>query len=195
MEYICRLINFKLRYMNKQLFKLALLLIISTSIISISSCKKDKNDDNQTNSIIGIWTFNNTMVNTTVGGMDLVEYLTTNFDITTEEAQAYKDLLKEDYPVEDTNTATVEFKADESYHIATIDMTDEENGSWSMSSDGKMLSLVDSDQYQTDLEIVSLTTSSFILTTILDKSDEFDFDQDGVNETTIDIIAELHLSK
>jgi hypothetical protein len=181
--------------MNKQFFKLALLLFIGFAVVSFSSCKKDENANAQPNAIIGNWTVNKTTVSLTVGGMDLIAYLTTNFGVTTEEAQAFEDMLKEDYPDTDTDTETVEFKADNSYHIASIDMTDEEDGTWSVSGDGKTLSLVDSDQDQTNLEIVSLTASALVLTTQLDESEEFDFDEDGVNESTIDIGLELNLSK
>ena len=179
--------------MNKQLFKLALLLIITISIISISSCKKD--DESPTNNIIGTWTINKTTTSLTVDGMDLVAYLTANFGLTTEEAQAYEMMMKEDYPGSDTDTEIVEFKADNSYHIASIDMTDEEDGTWSISADGKTLSLVDSDQDQTELEIVSLTASALVLTTTLDEREEYDLDDDGVSETFIDISIELNLSK
>ena len=76
--------------MKNRLLSIALIFSLSLLLAFNTSCKKDEETnqpDAPVNNIIGIWTINNSNVDLTVDGVDLVTYMTTNFEYTQQEAE------------------------------------------------------------------------------------------------------------
>lgn len=175
--------------MKKLLPVLALLITLTLSISLTTSCSKESEDEKKTNDLIGTWTIGNTTADLSVGGVDMVTYMTTNFDYTEEQAQMLVNLFTAG--LEGSNQGTVNFKDDNTYTLTNSDGV--ENGTWSVNNDGSTLTLVY--QNETDnLTIVSLSSSNLKLR-IPTETEEVDLDDDGIDETTVDIDMELNLSK
>ena len=177
----------------KTFIKPIFLIAISFSLVFFNSCETD--DDEQVKSdLIGTWTIDDSDVEIKVGGVDLVDYLMEMFDIPQEHAQDFADLFSDDYGSVDAGTIT--FKEDNTYQVNFGD--DVENGTWSVSSDGKTLTITETDGdgevYVDNLTITSLTSSMLVLT-LPTETEEIDLDEDGVNETTMEISVVITLTK
>ncbi len=167
----------------------ALIVILAISISLTTSCSKESEDEKKSNDLIGTWTIDNTTADLSVGGVDIVTYMTTNFDYTEQQAQMLVDIFTAG--MEASNQGTVNFKDDNTYTLTNSDGV--ENGTWSVNNDGSTLTMVY--QNETDnLTILSLSSSNLKLK-IPTETETVDLDDDGTEETTIDIDMELNLSK
>jgi len=169
--------------------RILFLLLLAVSI-SFSACKKETEGDKTENTLVGKWTIGETSVEITVEGVDVIEYMVTNFGYTTEEAQSVVDSFIQE--INDGNTGTINFKSDNTYQLSFTNTNDEEDGTWSVSSDGNTLNLY-FDNEEDNLPILSLT-SSLAMIGINDQED-VDLDDDGENETILDLDMALSLSK
>lgn len=172
---------------------LALIFFFSITILFSTSCNKDDDneDDNQkaTNDIHGTWTIGQSSVDLSVGGVDLVEYMTTTFGYSQQEADMMVGFFTN--AMQAGSQGTITFNDDGTYKLVNSDGT--ENGTWSINNDGATLTLVF--EGETDnLNIISLSSSSMKLAIPTD-TEEVDLDGDDENETTISIDMELNLSK
>jgi hypothetical protein len=177
----------------KTFIKPIFLIAISFSLVFFNSCETD--DDEQVKSdLIGTWTIDDSDVEIKVGGVDLVDYLIEMFDIPQEQAQDIADLLSGDYG--DVEASTITFNEDNTYQVNFGDGV--ENGTWSVSSDGKTLTITevndDGEDYVDNLTITSLTSSMLVLT-LPTETEEIDLDEDGINETTMEISVVITLTK
>ncbi len=169
----------------------AVILVLSLSTILVSSCKKEDELNETENALVGTWTMGQTSVEITVDGMDVIEYLITVFDIPEAEAQAAVDSIISE--INESSAGTIAFKADNSYHLNFTNTSEEEDGTWSVSSDGNTLNLYFENE-ENNLPILSLTASSALIG-IPTEYEDIDVDDDGVNETTLKIDMELNLTK
>ena len=167
------------------------ILVLSISTILVSSCKKEVELNETENDMVGTWTLGQTSVEITVDGINVIEYLTTFFDLTEAEAQAAVDSIVSE--INEDNKGSIAFKADKSYHISFTNSGDQEDGNWSVSNDGNTLNLYFEDE-ENNLAILSLTTSAALLG-LPTEYEDVDVDDDGVNETTLKMDMELSLTK
>lgn len=165
------------------IFSLSLLLALNTS------CKKKEETNEAINNLMGTWTFNNSDVNLSVDGVDLVTYMVDNFEYSQQEAETLVAYFK--LAIGADNQGTINFKDDNTYQLNNSD--GEENGSWSMDSEGTILTLNFAGETD-NLNIITLNSSSLVLN-IPTESEEVDLDDDGDVETTVDVDIELNLSK
>jgi hypothetical protein len=165
--------------------------VIAVAIVTISSCKKDNEDENNNSSnnpsLVGTWTISESTVNITANGMDIVEYMMNTFGYTQEQAQLIEDFLLLD--IENGYSGTITFNSDNTYNVVTPD--DTENGTWSLSGDGKTLTLTYEDGTD-NLTVVSLTSTTLILQQPTE-TEMIDFDDDGIDETTMQLDAQIKL--
>lgn len=177
--------------MKNTLLNSALILILSFSIVLISSCKKEDEDDAVKDDLIGTWTLGETSVEITVGNMDVIQYMVAIFGFPENEAQMAVDSLITE--INNDNTGTINFEEDNTYHLILTNSNEEEYGTWSVSNNGNTLNLYFYDG-EDNLPILSLTASSLHLE-IPTEFEDVDLDDDGVNETTLEIGGDLRLSK
>ena len=179
--------------MKNPIFTFSLIIAFSISVVFISSCKKDEdNTESTTNMLVGTWSMDETELDITVGGVDIVDHLVDEFNYERDSAQAQMDFAEAFISWE--NEGTVDFKSDKSYHL-TFDNNDqdEEDGTWSVTDNGNTLRLVNGNETD-DIKILSIssTAAQFGLP---DETEEADLDDDGVNESTLLIKSKLRLNK
>lgn len=175
--------------MKTSLLKFTILFTLVLSVILVTSCSKESEEEKATNNLIGTWTFGDTDVELTANGQDIIDYMTSNFDYTPEQAQMLVDIFTAGMASE--NTGTVNFKDDNTYHSVTPDGN--EDGTWSMSEDGNTITLK-YEQETDNFTIVSLSSSAMTLK-LPTETEDVDFDDDGDDETTLEIKMELKLTK
>jgi len=175
--------------MKNPLLTLALIFTLSLTIIIASSCSKETDSEKAKNDLIGTWTIDNTTSDLTVGGVDLVTYMTTNFDYTQQEAETLVNAFIAAIDV--SNEGTINFRDDDTYRITTPDET--EDGTWSVNDDGNKLILVYDDGTD-NLTIVNLSSSDLTVS-FPTETEDVDLDDDGDDETTINIDMTVDLSK
>lgn len=168
---------------------LPLLLSLILTMVLVSSCNKETEDEKAQNELIGTWNIDNSTADLSVGGVDLATYMTTNFNYTEEQAQMMVNLFTSG--IEAGNQGTINFKDDNTYQFTNSEGV--ENGTWSINNDGSTLVLVYENETD-NLTIVSLSSSNLKLR-IPTESETVDLDDDGDDETTIDVDIELNLSK
>ena len=176
--------------MKNPLLSLILIIVVSLSLVISSSCKKISEDITAANALVGLWRPGGTSVEIKVSEVDIIEYLMSNFGYSEEEAKDIWDDIIED--VLDLNLESITFYGDKIYHEIRTDKSEEE-GLWSVSADGKILTLYFEDE-EDNLTILEQTSSKLTLQlpTIYE---DIDFDDDGVNESVVEIIVEQNLSK
>lgn len=175
--------------MKNTLSKLALIFILGFLVVLVPSCKKD--DNTPKSEIIGTWNFLEPEVIITVGGIDMLQYLM-SLGLSAEEAQAALDQFAAEF-ASDIN-GTIAFNEDNTYHVSLMDSGDDDDGTWSITNNGKTLTLDSQGSDEDNLSIITLTTNSLILGLPL-ITEKVDFDDDGVDETTLNIEVQLNLSK
>jgi len=175
----------------KTLSKASLLILMSLSLGFLTSCEKDEGEK-ASSDLIGTWTIQESSMDVTIDGVDLVAYLMTALGIPEAQAKVFADLfLASEGGMSPTGTITIK---DDNTYTANMD-GEVENGTWAVSSDGKTLTISGTDEYgpySDVLTIVSLSSSQLVLT-ITEDSEE-DLDDDGVDET-LDIVITLTLTK
>ena len=174
--------------MKNVLSKFALIFILGFLVVLAQSCKKDNNTPKS--EIIGTWTMGKAEVAVTVGGVDLVQYLISTYGLTEAQAQALLDMILEENIVEDSGT--IAFKDDNTYHVSQVDGN--EDGTWSITNDGKTLNLKAQGSEEEHLSIITLTSNMLHLG-LPPITEEVDFNEDGIPETTLVIEIELRLTK
>lgn len=176
--------------MLKRLLRIRILILINLVFILISSCQKISEDVDVANALTGHWKVKETSIDITAGGIDMIQYLTTNFGYSADESQAIYDSLTE--TILENTFETIIFDQEKIF-LLNADKDDEEGGSWSVSVDGEMLFLY-FEYEQEESEIIDITAQLLILKPST-KYQEVDFDNDGVDETTLEINLEQNLSK
>jgi len=185
--------------MKISVLKIAFIFVFSFSIILASSCKKENDGENAGNanevekSLFGKWIMaeQSSPVTITVYDISFIDYVMSEYGIGSEEAQAELDMLIAE--VQQSLEGNIVFNDNKSYHLSMPFENEEEDGTWSISSDGKTLNLYFENE-ESNLYIVSLESHLLVLQLPTNKED-IDLDEDGVNETVLDIYVELKLSK
>ena len=179
----------------KNLFiKSNLLVALIASLFIITSCETNDGESFESD-LIGTWNIDDSSFEVTVDGVSLINFLMTTYQVTQQEAQAFINIFTADLGEDASGSIT--FKKDNTYNVVDGNYT--ESGTWSISSDGKTLTITGTedngtDTYTDDFTIVTLTSMKMVLT-IAEESEMVDLDDDGIDETKLDIIMELVLSK
>jgi len=177
--------------MMKNLFStLVIILVLSFSISIISSCHKVTENIAVADAIVGYWRFGETSVEVTVDGVDFVQYATTKFGLTTEEAEDLLDNILDD--VLENYAGQIDFNGDRTYEV-TLNNDDKESGEWSVSPDGKILNYYFENK-KNELVILKLT-ASLLRVQFPKQYEDVDIDNDGVNETTVEINRTQDITK
>jgi hypothetical protein len=174
--------------------KTFLLVLMTFSLVYFSSCESDDNNGGGKGSdLIGKWTIDDSEVSVTVEGVDFVTYLVESMGMTQEQAEMIAGFMTGG--TGSAPTGTITFNEDGTYS-AMVD-GDAESGTWSLSSDGKVLTISGTDEdgsYSDELMVESLTSSKLVLV-LAEETEDVDMDDDGVDETTLEYNMKLILVK
>ena len=144
-----------------------------------------------TNLLIGTWSIDETIAEVSVDGVDIVTYLVNNYGYDADSAQTELDLFTELMHWE--NEGTINFKSDNTYYAEFTNTNESEDGTWTITNDGKTLKIFfDNEEDRLNIQNLSASAATFNLPT---ETEDADLDDDGVNETTLDINVSLKLSK
>jgi hypothetical protein len=154
-------------------------LIILTGLI-LSACSKK--DTTPTDNLVGTWTAGTYTFTATVGDLTLAQYFTTVMDLTEAEAAQYTALF--DLMFQQQVSGTIQFKSDGTYTSNIGGTTD--SGTWSLSADGKKLTIDSATDVPMTIDIIELTSNK--LHAKMTQIVEQDLNGDEVPETiTVDI--------
>ena len=157
--------------MNKLLRNTNLLFLV-LMIFAFSSCSKD--DEINADDIIGEWTISSSSMNMTIDGVDVIQFLKNEFELTQAEAEEmYNDYFF--YEI----TGTCEFKNDGTYNSNIEGEID--NGTWEIN--GNKLTMDKDDPDEMIMDINTLTSSKLVVTST--ETDVQDIDQDDTDETMV----------
>ncbi|TAL64021.1 MAG: hypothetical protein EPN88_11490 [Bacteroidetes bacterium] len=160
------------------------ILVFLTGLI-LSACSKDKTP---TDNLIGTWTAGTSTFTAMVGDKTLTQYFTDVMGLTAAEAQQHTNLF--DQGIQQSLTGTIQIKSDGKYKSSIGGTTD--SGTWSLSSDGKKLTITSDTQAPMTFDVIELTSSKLILN--VSESESEDLNGDGTLET-ISISINMTLTK
>jgi hypothetical protein len=170
------------------LFPLIFFLGVSQGLFT--SCEKITEDIVVVQGLIGMWSPNNSSVEVTANGEDLVTYLVDNFGYTEEEAEDYYDELVSDYFY--NAGGSVIFNNEKNYFLK-ISNTEEESGTWSVSADGAYLYMTFAGQTR-EFSILKINANTLTVQ-FPDMQEDLDVEGDGDFETTVSISGERTYGK
>ena len=176
--------------MKKSFTTVILVLVFSLSFSLVSSCTKISENVYAANALVGVWRLAGTTIEITVEEVDVIEYLMITFGYTEDEAQEIKDDIVDG--IFDNYINSITFYGDKTFQATMSDYA-KESGTWSMSADGKTLKLFFKEE-EVSLTILEQTSSALKLR-FPTKFEDVDIDEDGVNETTLEINIEQGLTK
>jgi hypothetical protein len=159
----------KMNYLNLRNF----ILVFFTGLI-LSACSKD---ETPTDKLIGTWTAGSSTFTAMVGNKTLTQYFTDVMGLTAAEAQQVTDLF--DQSIQQSFTGTIQIKSDGTYTSSMGGTPD--TGTWSLSSDGKKLTIDSSTEAPTTFDVIELTSSKLHLN--ISESSSEDLNSDGTLET------------
>ncbi len=159
-------------------------LIILTGLI-LSSCKKDSTP---TKDIVGTWTTGTVSVNAMVGDKTLAQYFMDDAGLSNVVAQTYADAFSQ--TSQQALAGTLDIKKDGTYTSTMGGSTD--SGTWSISADGKTLTIDSNNDVPYTFNIVELTSNKLHIT--MTENDSEDLNGDGTPET-ITITADITLTR
>jgi hypothetical protein len=151
------------------------LIFIGLVFFILAACQKDNESSNVNNDIIGNWTISSSTINATVNDIPILQYFTDELEMD----QSMAEEMASEYitPV----SGTIEIKNDGTY--VSITNGESDNGTWKLSSDNKKLTLDAGTEYETIMDVVSLTSSKLELS--YSETMVVDFDFNGISETII----------
>jgi len=159
----------KMKFLNLRNF----FLVFLTGLI-LSACSKD---ETPTDNLIGTWTAGSATFTAMVGNKTLTQYFTDIMGLTASEAQQFTDLFNQG--IQQSFTGTMQIKSDGTYTSSMGGTTD--TGTWSLSSDGKKLTIDSSTEAPMTFDVIELTSSKLHLN--VSESNSEDLNSDGTLET------------
>ena len=163
-------------------------IVILLAGVLISSCKKDEDDKDPQDDLIGTWTSGISTIDAKVGDIAMNQYFIDSLGLSPSEAQVYTTLFN--LTVQQSYAGTVTFNANGTYSITFGGDTD--TGTWVLSSDNKQLTLDSNLDPPVLLDVVRLTANELVLTWNEIVSE--DINEDGVPEV-ISVDVEMTLTK
>lgn len=152
----------------------------------LSACSKD--DPPASENIVGTWTTVSGIYTAMIGEMTLTDYFIDVMELTEEEAEAvteYFNLL-----MQEGFSGTIQLKSDKTY-TSTLG-GDPDSGTWSLSSDGKKLTIDSATDDPFTLDVIELTSDKLILEIV--ETIEEDLNGDDIPEE-ITVTIEMTFNK
>ena len=162
----------KMSYMNTRLF-----FLVFIAGLAITSCKKDSSST--VTLAGGTWTAGTPAYTAMVGTKTLTQYYTDVMGMNATQAQQYTAAVN--LALMQAFTGTIQFKSDNTYTSNLGGKSD--SGTWSLSADGKKLTINSSTSAPEILDVTVLTSSK--LSVKLTNSVSEDLNNDGTPETII----------
>jgi hypothetical protein len=148
--------------------------------LAIASCKKDSSSE--VTLAGGTWTAGTPTLTVMVGTKTLTQYYTDVMGLTAALASQYSAAVNA--VLMQSFTGTIQFKSDNTY-TATLGGTPD-SGTWSLSSDGKKLTIDSNTDVPVTADITELSSNKLVVT--LKDTESEDLNSDGTPETlTINI--------
>ena len=167
--------------MKVKFLKLRNLIPVIITGLLLSSCSKDSTPADD---LIGTWTTESATFTAMVGTKTMTQYFIDELDYTPAEAQTFVDLFNT--MMQQAFTGTIQMKSDNTY-TGTLG-GEADTGTWSLSSDGKKLTIDSSTEEPMVLDVIELTSSVLHLQGTETETD--DLNDDGTPETitiTVDL--------
>jgi hypothetical protein len=158
--------------------------VIITGLI-LSSCSKDSTPADD---LVGTWTSGTATFTAMINGKTITQYFIDDLGLTAAEAQQATTLFNAQ--MQQSFSGTIQLKSDHTY---TATMGGEaDTGTWSLSSDGKKLTIDSSTDVPLVADVVELTSSKLHLQGTETQTE--DLNDDGTNETII-VTVDLTFTK
>ena len=164
------------------ILNVVLLLPISCEILLSEQEKTERN-------LIGTWIMTSVSNDFSVEGVDIDQYLITEYGLSEVEAELFEAELIAKFT---GLSLTVTFNEDYTAH--SLNNGEQSNGTWSASSDGNTLVLDEGTMFEVEMAIISLTSSSLVLQYPPGTMD-VDIDEDQLYETTLTTVMKISFSK
>ncbi len=148
----------------------------------LSGCHKDSSSQND---LIGTWTMQSGTFSAMVGTKTMTQYFIDNLGLTATQAQALNDAFNQS--LQQTFTGNVQLKSDNTYTSTLGGEAD--SGTWSLSTDGKKLTIDSINDVPVIMDVVELTSTSLHLNET--ETTMEDLNSDSIPETitvTVDLI-------
>lgn len=160
--------------MKKKALKLRFLFLIFLTGLILSGCKKD---ETLTDNLTGTWTAGTSTFSIMVGSKTLAQYITDEMGLTAAEAQQFILLFNQE--LQQSFSGTIQIKSDGTYTSSMGGTAD--TGTWSLSSDGKKLTIDSSTDDPMIFDVIELTSDTLHIN--ISESDSEDLDGDDIPET------------
>jgi hypothetical protein len=141
-----------------------------------TACSKD---ESSSDNIVGTWTAGDATFTAMVGTRTLSQYFTEVMGLSATEAGLYTSLFTQG--IQQSFAGTIQIKADGTY-IASMG-GDSDTGTWSLSDDGKKITIDSSTELPVTYDVVELTANLLHLN--ISESETEDLNDDGTPETII----------
>ena len=171
--------------MKAKFFNLRNLIPVIITGLILSSCSKDSTT---TNDLIGTWNTQSSTFTATINGKTLTQYFMDDMGLTADEAQLAIGMFNTQ--MQQTFTGTIQMKSDNTYTSTMGGTTD--TGTWSLSSDGKTITLDAGTEGSTILDVIELTSSKLHVSGTETTTD--DLNADGIQDTMV-VTIDLTLTK
>ncbi|HNR40646.1 MAG TPA: hypothetical protein PKL65_00310 [Bacteroidales bacterium] len=160
-------------------------LLLIAGLFFASCSKKESGPESN---LIGTWVFGSATFDTKVGGKSLKKYLMDELELTDAEAQQF--VVMFNAMLQQSFTGSLQVKSDNTYSSTMGGETD--TGTWSLSDDGKKLTVVSSSEPPVIFDVLELTSSRVMLKTT--QFVEEDLNGDDVDEV-ITVVVEMTFTK
>lgn len=160
--------------MKRNSMKIKLFCFVLISGLAVTSCKKDSNTVTLEG---GTWTAGTPTFAAMVGTKTLAQYYTDVMGLTAAQATQYSAIVNA--ALMQSFTGTIMFKSDKTYSANLGGKSD--SGTWSLSADGKTLTIDSSSANPVTADITQLTSNKLTVA-IIDTVSE-DLNGDGTPET------------
>lgn len=160
--------------MKKASINIQIVLVVLIASLAVTSCKKDS--DSTVTLAGGTWTAGIPTFTAMVGTKTLTQYYTDVMLLNATEAAQYTALAN--LALMQTFTGTIQFKSDNTYTSNLGGTTD--SGTWSLSADGKKLTIDSNTDAPQTLDVTVLTSNK--LTVSLTDNTSEDLNGDGTDE-------------
>ena len=161
--------------MKMKLLNLRIFILVLMAGLILQACTKE-DEDKPSDLIVGTWTATTPTIAITVNSQTLVQYYTSE-GLSTADAQAAAAMVNA--MVAQGFTGTLQVKSDGTY-VANFG-GEADAGTWSLSEDGKTLTIDSNTDVAMTISIVELTSSKLSLQTT--ETESADLNDDGTEET------------
>ena len=168
--------------------KMILLFGLMAFLLTYTGCKDDDEKDNKSALLIGEWTIDDADITATIQGMSIKDFFMNVGGLGEAEAELYATIFEA--LLGSSFSGTIEFKDDNTYESFIAGELDD--GTWSMNSDGTVITLDGGTSDETAISVITLTSS--MMKGSFNTSEFADIDDDPATpdvEIDIDVVLTL----